>query len=132
MNMSALDDIAEVISRARVVAMEYYRLTGKPLGITGEIGEYEATRILGLKLSRAREAGFDATDSVGRRFQVKARCVARAGLSSGQRLGSIKLRHSWDAVLLLLMDEQFMPTAIREADRVCSRQVAKQGTSAPR
>ena len=34
MNMSALDDIAEVISRARVVAMEYYRLTGKPLGIT--------------------------------------------------------------------------------------------------
>jgi hypothetical protein len=42
MSISALDDIAEVISKARAVAMEYYRLTGKPLGITGEIGEYEA------------------------------------------------------------------------------------------
>jgi hypothetical protein len=53
MSTSALDDIAEVISKARAVAMEYYRLTGKPLGITGEICEYEAARILGLTLSRA-------------------------------------------------------------------------------
>src|ERR1700738_4279733 len=98
MSISALDDIAEVISKARAVAMEYYRLTGKPLGITGEIGEYEAARILGLTLSRAREAGFDATDSAGRRLQIKTRCVAMDSLSSGQRLGSIKLKTSWDAV----------------------------------
>jgi hypothetical protein len=48
MSMSALDDIAEVISRARLVAMEYYRLTGKPLGITGEIGEYAGRNSPGL------------------------------------------------------------------------------------
>ena len=47
----------------------------------------------------------------------QARCVARDSLNSGQRLGSIKLKHSWDAVLLVLMDEQFRPTAIWEADR---------------
>ena len=72
--MSALDDIAEVISRARLVAMEYYRLTGKPLGITGEIGEYGAARIFGLTLSRAREAEFDATDSAGRHFRSSSMC----------------------------------------------------------
>jgi hypothetical protein len=34
----------------RSPATEYYRLTGKPLGVTGEVAEYVAAEILGLTL----------------------------------------------------------------------------------
>jgi len=33
------DDIPEVLARAKHAAVDYYWLTGKPLGITGEVGE---------------------------------------------------------------------------------------------
>ena len=46
--------------RTQVLAREYYRLTGKPLGITGEVDEYEAARILSVELTPARQAGYDA------------------------------------------------------------------------
>jgi hypothetical protein len=31
-----------VLGRAKSAAIEYRKLTGKPLGITGEVAEYEA------------------------------------------------------------------------------------------
>ncbi|TNC93512.1 MAG: hypothetical protein FD119_3941, partial [Stygiobacter sp.] len=40
--------IADLLRQARRIAIEYYQLTGKPLGITGEVGEYEAAHLLGL------------------------------------------------------------------------------------
>lgn len=39
-----LGDIGEVLDRAREAAVAYYKLTGRPLGITGEVGEYGAAR----------------------------------------------------------------------------------------
>jgi len=109
--------IAAVLERARVVAIDYYKLTGKPLGITGELGEYEAARLLGLRLAPAREAGYDAVDAEGRRYQIKARCINENGLRKSQQVGSIKLTHPWDAVLLVILDTDFRATGIWEAER---------------
>lgn len=67
------EELGSVLERARAVAIDYYRLTGRPLGITGELGEIEAARLLGLTLAPPREAGFDAIDAAGHRYQVKAR-----------------------------------------------------------
>ncbi len=39
--MPSAKEIGGVLEQARKAAVDYYRLTGKPLGITGEIGEYE-------------------------------------------------------------------------------------------
>jgi len=53
-------------------------MTGKPLGITGEVAEYDATRIIGVRLTPARQAGYDATEVVNgveRRLQIKGRCL---------------------------------------------------------
>jgi hypothetical protein len=111
------EEIASVLERARAAAIEYYRLTGKPLGITGEIGEYEAARLLGLKLSAAREAGYDAINPDGHRYQIKARCINENGLRKSQRLGSIKLTHPWDSVLLVILDMDFRATGIWQAKR---------------
>lgn len=114
--MPRFHDIAEILERAKTVAVDYYRLTGKPLGITGEIGEYVAARHLCLELVDARTPGYDATDSQGRRIQVKARSIPNVKRLSGQ-VGSIRLEHDWDVVVLVLMDKLFEPLAIYEADR---------------
>lgn len=54
-----------IIKEIRGLALEYQRITGKPIGVTGEIGEYEAARLLGLELQDARTAGFDAIRNKG-------------------------------------------------------------------
>ena len=47
--LGEMGEIGEILATAKKVGAEYYRLTGKPLGITGEVGEYEAARLLGLR-----------------------------------------------------------------------------------
>ena len=106
----------EILERARQAAIDYYALTGKPLGITGEIGEYLTARILGFELAAARAPGYDAIDAAGRKIQIKARCLPTGSKLTGQ-LGSIRLAHAWDCVMLTLLDERFAPLAIYEADR---------------
>jgi len=89
----------------------------KPLGITGEVSEYEAARLLGLELTAARNPGFDAIrGSDGRRYQVKGRCLAPCA-KPGQRVGRIDITSDFDAVLLVLLDESLDAVAIYEADR---------------
>lgn len=112
-------EVLEVLSEAKVLARKFYRLTGKPLGITGEVAEYEAAIKLGLQLHPARQAGFDATevkeDGIAR-IQIKGRCVLNP-LKINGRLGAIDLRQPFDAVLLVLLDSEFNAFAIYEASR---------------
>jgi hypothetical protein len=49
--------LMKIFREAKKLAQEYRALTGKPLGVTGEFAEYEAARILGLKVTEARQAG---------------------------------------------------------------------------
>lgn len=109
--------ILAVLSEAKKLAQEYRALTGKPLGVTGEVAEYEAARLLGIALTPARHAGYDAIrPGDGRRYQIKGRCLLPGG-KPGQRLGSIDVKKEFDAVLMVLLDENLNATAIYEADR---------------
>jgi hypothetical protein len=114
-----LQRLGELIRAAKRLARDYYSLTGRPLGVTGEIAEYEAARLLGLQLSEVRQAGYDATyEKEGQviRVQIKGRCVLENS-NPGQRVGRIKLDHEWDLVALVLLDSSFEPTQIYMADR---------------
>jgi len=114
-----LGRIGSILDRVRALAAEYYRETGKPLGVTGEIAEFEAARILGLELCDARQPGFDAVlRGPGRtkRVQIKGRCIPDVS-APGQRLSRIRLDQEWDAVILVLLDHEFKPTGIYEAER---------------
>jgi len=113
--MSASDAVMEILREAKKLAQRYRGLTGKPLGITGEVAEYEAARILGIKLTPARQAGYDAIEN-GRRLQIKGRCLL-PGSKPGQRLGSIDRLKEFDAVLLVLLDENLDALEIHEASR---------------
>lgn len=114
-----MDAVLSLLSEAKGLAQRYRALTGKPLGVTGEVAEYEAARILGLELAPARTAGYDATETVGggtRKLQIKGRCIL-PGASPGQRIGSIDVEKEFDAVLLVLLDANLDAFEIVEADR---------------
>lgn len=117
--MASDDRIIQILSEVKALAREYRQLTGKPLGITGEIAEYEAARILGVELMAARQAGYDATEVANdttRRLQVKGRCLLD-GSKRSQRLGAIRLEKEWDAVLMVLLNKSFDAIEIYEAER---------------
>lgn len=125
-----LDALQVVIAAVTQLAMRYREITGKPLGITGEVGEYHAARLLGWQLTEARQAGFDALAPDGHRIQIKARCILPSS-GPGQRVGGIKLSHDWDTVALILMDQSFAPQAIFEARRPdIERELTKPGSKA--
>jgi hypothetical protein len=114
-----LNLIGDIIREVKIYARKYYELTGRPLGITGEIAEFEAANLLGLRLSVVRTPGYDATiqrDGKTIKYQIKGRCVLN-GSKPSQRVGSIRLSHEWDAVLLVLLDKDFEPLEILEAQR---------------
>jgi len=111
--------VFEILREAKALAKEYYRLTGRPLGITGEVAEFEAARILGIELSSVRQPGYDSIRRTPKgvlRLQIKGRCFP-ANAKPGQRLGSIQLEKQWDAVLMVLLDPDFEAREIWEADR---------------
>ena len=116
-NVPPANDVREVLARAKRAAVDYYRLTGKPLGITGEVGEYEAARLLGLTLADARVPGHDATDDSGIRYQIKSRAIPDPRRANSQRLGTIKPAQEWDAVLMVLMDQALQALEIWQAER---------------
>ena len=109
-------ELQEILAAAKDVTVRFKNLTGKPLGITGEIAEFSAAKLLGLELAEARQAGYDAVDSSGRKIQIKGRCLPEKP-GPGQRLGSIRLDHEWDSVLLVLLDQSFEVIEMWEADR---------------
>ena len=117
--MNKLDRIGKLLSEAKRIAKEYREETGKPLGITGEVAEYEAARKLGLDLCEARQPGYDAIrirDNRIEKIQIKGRRLP-ADAKRGRRVGSIRPDHEWDFVVLVLLDGDFEPLEIFEANR---------------
>ena len=110
--------IKEVLAAVKPLAAEYYRLTSKPLGVTGEVAEYVAAELLGLKLVPPRTAGYDAlrdTLAGPQRIQIKGRAYDPAARSS-QRIGTIKQDGPCDVVMLVLLNNATLdPVEIWEA-----------------
>ena len=106
--------LKKVMQKAKKLAKEFRQITGKPLGITGEVGEFIAADLLNLELMVARNPGFDAVGPDGRHIQIKSRCIL-PNAKPGQRVGSIRFKYDFDTVMLVLMNEDFNPLEIYEA-----------------
>jgi hypothetical protein len=130
--LASLKKIGLVLEQAKEAAIKYYQITGKPLGITGEIGEYLVAKKLHLKLSNAREPGYDAIDKTGRLIQIKSRSIPTGKRIAGQRTGSIRLDHKWNVILLLVMNEKFEPYVMYEADRASIKKALRKPGSKAR
>ena len=108
----------KLIAQARALAAEYRRAMGKPLpGVSTEIAEHDAVRLLGLERNAQGQGGWDAVDpATGERIQIKSRTIFDES-KGGERMGQLKLNQEWDAVVLVLMDEDYEPYEIYEARR---------------
>ena len=108
-----------LIGQARQLAAEYRRTMGKPLpGISNEIALHDAIRLLRLEPTGDQGAGIDARDPArdDKRIQIKSRTIFDES-KSGQRIGQINVDQPWDSVVLVLMDEEYEPYEIYEAER---------------
>ena len=106
------------MAEVRALAVEYYQLTGKPLGVTGEIGEVEAAEKMGLELGTARTDGYDAIryDGPYRLIQIKSRW-RRDGVRPHDRVSTINISKEFDSVMLVLMRGDYKVYEIWEAGR---------------
>jgi len=114
-----MPEIEQLLNEAKALAKKYRKLTGKPLGITGEVAEFTAAKTLGLELVKARQPGYDAIryqNGKEVRIQIKGRCILN-NTNPGQRVGGIKFDKDWDIVLLVLLDADFEVLSIYEAER---------------
>jgi hypothetical protein len=112
------ESVRQLLKRAAQLARDYYAETGRPLGVTGEVAEFEAARRLGLELTPARH-GYDAERQLnGKRQRIEIKSRRAAPAESGkrpkplgsQKLGAIKLDRQWQVVVLVLLDEQYRAT----------------------
>jgi hypothetical protein len=104
---SPLDRRRELLAQAKRLAAEYYALTGKPLGVTGEVAEHVVADMLHLELAAPRTKGHDALRHLPcggvERIEIKGRAFDAAS-KRAQRIGRIKRNADCDVVLLVLLD----------------------------
>jgi hypothetical protein len=100
-----------LLKEANSLAREYYSLGGKPLGVTGEVAEYEAAREF-LVLNSLQRGRLDMT----RLSALTAR--QRSCKSKGVVYRKTVNRESdWNAVLMVLLDHEFNALENYEAER---------------
>lgn len=112
--------VDKLIAEARRIAAAYRRTTGRPLaGVSAEICQHDAARLLDLELCQPPVNGYDAVGRgarAGKRIQIKGRAIFDEA-RGGHRIGQLRIEQEWDSVVLVLMDENFEPFEIYEADR---------------
>ncbi len=96
---------SQLLQEVKALGAKYRHLTGRPLGVVGEVAELEAAEKLGLELMPARCPDYDAIKaSDGRRIQVKGRALDPADRYRG-RCPAIKAgAGAFDSVVLVLLD----------------------------
>jgi hypothetical protein len=122
--------VVDLLAQAQRLGSAYYQLTGKPLGVTGEVAEYEAASLLGLQLCVARTPGHDAIESDTRlRIQIKGRAIDAGDRYRGM-CPAIKCMADVDVVMLVLLDRTTLTALeIWRAD-IASVQRRSEGLSA--
>ncbi|UAY53201.1 DUF6998 domain-containing protein [Ferruginibacter albus] len=108
----------KILAEVRPLAVEYYNKTGRPIGITGEVAEYEAIRLLGYEVAPARQEGYDAIKKTGgKEFKIQIKGRSANEKSRSQKLGRISLKKEWDLVDFVWLDSEYNPVKIYQASR---------------
>tara|TARA_R110002072_G_scaffold157176_1_gene307755 strand:+ start:9404 stop:9883 length:480 start_codon:yes stop_codon:yes gene_type:complete len=111
--------VNKLIAETRRIAKEYRLATGKTLPVTPEIAINDAISILELTANDENKPGYDAIYNIGEerlKVQIKGRVIFNEK-RQGHRLGQIKIEQVWDAILLVIMNADFMPDEIYMAKR---------------
>ncbi len=111
--------VDKLIAETRRIAKEYRLATGKTLPVTPEIAINDAISILELLPNEENSPGYDAIykkDSETLKVQIKGRVIFNEK-KQGHRIGQLKIEQQWDAIILVIMNADFMPEEIYMAKR---------------
>lgn len=121
----SLPAIERIVKKFIPLAIKYEKVSGKPLGITAEVGEVIAARKLRLVLEPPRTPGYDASKN-GYHYQIKTRRVnelnARAKV---KKLGSFS-NHRFHYAVLVILDKRYQLIAIYQTSFSRVRSVIQQ------
>ncbi|AFJ01192.1 hypothetical protein Q7C_7 [Methylophaga frappieri] len=110
----------KLMRETRQLAARYRQTTGTSLPVTGEIARFDAAKALGLKLIDDTAAGFDAIGHQhwpDQRLVIKGRTLFEESRNTTPKIGQINLQQEWEAVILVLFDDQYQPTEMYYASR---------------
>lgn len=97
------NEIKVMVDKIIKMALKYETLTGRKLGITGEIAEIIVCHKLGLKLSaNSLSPGYDAVDKKGNTFQIKSKRIVK----TKGRIGRFSI-HKFDYLITILLDKNY-------------------------
>jgi len=111
--------VDKLIAETRRIAKEYRLATGKTLPVTPEIAINDAISILELEPNDGKELGYDAIyekNGSHLKVQIKGRAIFN-DKKQGHRIGQLKTEQDWDAIILVIMNADFMPEEIYMAER---------------
>lgn len=111
--------VDKLISETRRIAREYRIATGKVLPVTPEIAINDAVSILNMLPNSESLPGYDAIynyEGEALKVQIKGRAVFNEK-RQGHRIGQLKLDQAWDAIVLVILNSDFMPEEIYMAKR---------------
>jgi len=111
--------VNKLIAETRRIAKEYRLATGKTLPVTPEIAINDAISILELSPNDENIPGYDAIYELAGeslKVQIKGRAIFNEK-RQGHRIGQIKTEQEWDAIVLVIMNADFMPEEIYMAKR---------------
>ena len=114
-----LYSVDKLITETRRIAREYRLATGKVLPVTPEIAINDAISILEMLPNSDNSPGYDAIYNYADeqlKVQIKGRAVFNEK-RQGHRIGQLKLDQEWDAIVLVMMNADFMPEEIYMAKR---------------
>lgn len=106
--------VDKLIAQTRRIAKEYRLATGKTLPVTPEIAIHDAISILKLLPNNENIPGYDAIyekDEERLKVQIKGRIIFN-DKKQGHQLGQLKTEQEWDAIVLVIMNADFMPEEI--------------------
>jgi hypothetical protein len=111
-------NLDKLMDETRRIAAEYRRSTGSTLPVSAELAKFDAIRLLGLSPASETERAVDAclhTDGGTQKVQIKGRVIFDD--KQGQRVGQMSLDAGWDLLVLVLMDEDYLPLKIYQLSR---------------
>lgn len=110
--------ITEILDEVKRLAKEYKQITGRIMGVTGEIAENETSKLLNLELMQVRNPGYDSIKKVNDkiiRYEIKGRI--KSSKYRSQRTSKININKDWDKLLLTIMNDDYEVLDIYEADK---------------
>jgi hypothetical protein len=108
----------KLMEETRSLAGKYRQATGQTLPVTHDLACYDAIRLLGLSAPGQLEASIDAVLEDGSktiRYTIKGRVQFASNKGKQQRIGQLNMDTDWHYCLLVLMDDDYMPTEILQA-----------------